>query len=301
MRSISIISSEKTASRIEFDSHADSPVVGKGAIILHHIGETINVIPFIDDLGTCSDIPIVTAAVAYDSPITGERTIFLIHNALYIANMTQNLIPPIMIRMNGIEVNECPQFLASESSESHHSILLPITFRIPLSLHGSFSFIPTRRPSTQDYHNILNVPLTAENPSWNPHCSSFASQENNIIHHNGSIRTKTPTEMAIYSVINDMKDDMNIPYYPDSKTSSIQQEVSPALDTKTLLSKCVSHTTSSFKQQNKKLLVDHHRLASNWKIGTEIARKTSRLQHKEVLEQPYTQHWIGALRQTIKR
>ena len=110
MRSISTISSEAPASRTELDSHADSSVVGKGALIFHHTGETVNVIPFTDGLGTCSDVPIVTAAAAYDSPITGETTILLIHNTLYIANMTQNLIPLIMLRMNGIEVNECPHF-----------------------------------------------------------------------------------------------------------------------------------------------------------------------------------------------
>ena len=99
MSSISIISSEATASRTELDSHADSPVVEKGALILHHTGETVNVIPFTDGLGTCSDVPIVTAAVAYDSLTTGEITILLIQNALYIANMTQNLIPPIMLQI----------------------------------------------------------------------------------------------------------------------------------------------------------------------------------------------------------
>ena len=163
MRSISTISSEVTVNRTGLDSHADSSVVGKGALILHHTGETVNVIPFTDGLGTCSDLPIVTAVIAYDSPITGGTTILLIYNALYIANMTQNLIQPIMLRMNDIEVNECPKYLASEPSESHHSILLPNTLRIPLSLHGSISYIPTRKPSTQDYHNLLNVPLTSEN------------------------------------------------------------------------------------------------------------------------------------------
>ena len=140
-------------------------------------------------------------------------------------------------------------------------------------MHGSISYIPTSIPSTQDYHDLLNVPLTAQNPSWNPHRSSFASQGNNMINHNGSIRTKTPTERAIYSVINNMKDDINIPYYPDSQTSSILQEVSLDLDTRILLTKCVSHTTSSLKQQNKKHHIDHHRLALNRKIGTEMARK----------------------------
>ena len=110
MRSISTISSEAAVNRTELDPHADSPVAGKGALILYHIGETVNVIPFTDGFGTCSDVPIVTAAVAYDSPITGETTILLIHNVLYIANMNQNLIPPIILRMNDIEVNECQKF-----------------------------------------------------------------------------------------------------------------------------------------------------------------------------------------------
>ena len=97
MSSISTISSEATANRTELDSHVNSSVVEKGSLILHHIGETVNVIPFTDGIGTCSDVPIVTVAVAYDSPITGKTTILLIHNALYIVNMTQNLIPPIML------------------------------------------------------------------------------------------------------------------------------------------------------------------------------------------------------------
>ena len=113
MRSISTISSEAKAHKTELDSNTDSPVVVKGSFILHHTGETVNVTQFTDGRGTYSDVPIVTAAVAYDSPITGETTILLIHNVLYIANMNQNIIPPIMLRMNDIEVNECPKFFYS--------------------------------------------------------------------------------------------------------------------------------------------------------------------------------------------
>ena len=62
-----------------------------------------------------------------------------------------------------------PEILASEPSESHDSILLSNTLRIPLLLYCSISYIPTHTLPTQDYHNLLNVPLTVDNPFWNPH------------------------------------------------------------------------------------------------------------------------------------
>ena len=270
MRTISKVSSEKSVDRTDLDSHADSPVVGQGALILHNTGETVNVIPFTDGLGTCKDVPIVTAAVAYDSNITGDTTILIIHNALYIESMAQNLIPPIMLRINGIEVNECPKFLATNPSETHHSILLPDDLRIPLSLHGSISYLPTRRPTDLECHTKLNVTLTCEEPAWNPHCESFASQENSMINHDGSIKTRPPRDRAVYSVINQLQHDMSLPLHSsNSQTSSVLNEISPILDTRNLLLKCTSHTVGGLSQKNKRNIIDHHRLANNWKIKSE--------------------------------
>ena len=275
MRTISKVSSEKSVDRTDLDSHADSPVVGQGALILHNTGETVNVIPFTDGLGTCKDVPIVTAAVAYDSNITGDTTILIIHNALYIESMAQNLIPPIMLRINGIEVNECPKFLATNPSETHHSILLPDDLRIPLSLHGSISYLPTRRPTDMECHTKLNVALTCQEPAWNPHCESFASQENSMINHDGSIKTRPPCDRAIYSVMNQLRDDMSLPLHSsNSQTSSVLNEISPTLDTRNLFLKCATHTVSGLSQHNKRNIIDHHRLAKNWKIGPEMAKKT---------------------------
>ena len=60
------LSCNAEACRTELDSYADSPVIGKYALILHHTGETASVVPFTDGLGTCADVPIATAAIPYN-------------------------------------------------------------------------------------------------------------------------------------------------------------------------------------------------------------------------------------------
>ena len=66
MISISKLSHTPGVHRTEFDSHADSLVVGNNALTLHSTGETDNIVPFIDGLGTCPNVPIVTTAIAYE-------------------------------------------------------------------------------------------------------------------------------------------------------------------------------------------------------------------------------------------
>ena len=44
---------------------------------------TVNVTPFYDNFGMMPEVPVFHAAVAYDFPITGNSTILIINNALY--------------------------------------------------------------------------------------------------------------------------------------------------------------------------------------------------------------------------
>ena len=106
----------------ELDSHADSPVVGRYSRVLEGTGRKATVSGFTTDLGKPITVPVVNAAVAYDCKFTGKTLILVICNALYFQNMEENLIPPFMMRLAGIEVDECPKFLARNPSESNHSI-----------------------------------------------------------------------------------------------------------------------------------------------------------------------------------
>jgi hypothetical protein len=55
------------------------------------------------------NIPIITAATAIDNPKTGETTILVIGQAIYMGEKVQNtLLCPNQMRANGIQVDGIP-------------------------------------------------------------------------------------------------------------------------------------------------------------------------------------------------
>jgi hypothetical protein len=66
----------------------------------------VTVSPFLDSLGKATKIPIVTAALAYDDPRSGETTILVGHQVLYFEQLQHNLLCPMQLRMNGVDVEE---------------------------------------------------------------------------------------------------------------------------------------------------------------------------------------------------
>ena len=142
---------ESKVTETELDSHADSPVIGQYAKILEYTGRKAKVSGFTSSLGKPLTVPVVNAVVAYDCDITGETKILVICNALYFEDMDINLIPPFMMRLEAIKVNECPKFLAKQPTEENHSIYFPQEdIRIPFQLEGIISYIPTRIPTTDE-------------------------------------------------------------------------------------------------------------------------------------------------------
>ena len=118
-------SDDSTISATELDSHADSPVVGRYCTILEDTGRKARVSGFTSDLGKPLVVKVVNAAVAYDCEHTGETYILVLCNALYFENMEVNLVPPFMMRLAGVEVDECPKFLAKNPTDSNHSVYFP--------------------------------------------------------------------------------------------------------------------------------------------------------------------------------
>ena len=80
-------------------------------------------------------VPPVTAAVAYDCEYTGKTFILVIYNALYFRNMDTNLVPPIMMRIAGLGVDEYPKFLSSKPMERNHYVYFPMSdIRLPFQI-----------------------------------------------------------------------------------------------------------------------------------------------------------------------
>ena len=153
---------------------------------------TVHVTPFHDNFGMMPEVPVVHAAVDYDFPITGNSTILIINNALYIWDMEHNLLPPIMMRLNGLLVDEFPKFLCPNPTIENHSIFFPTeNTRLPLALHDTNSYISTRRPKLMsEVNEHIKLVLTSEKPDWDPSSPIYAQQEIALTNWKGEIRTK---------------------------------------------------------------------------------------------------------------
>ena len=119
--------------RMELDSHADTCCVGNGVMIVNETHRKVNVTPFLKSLGTVKRVPIVTAAIAYDDPRSGEVFILIIHQALYFGDMSHCLLCPMQLRLNDVVINEQPKFLMHHPTEKDHAIIAE-NLLIPLDL-----------------------------------------------------------------------------------------------------------------------------------------------------------------------
>ena len=103
--------------------------------------------------------------------------------------MTNNLVPPFIMREAGVIVNEVPKIQTKDPDISHHSLFFPKEeVRIPLMLWGIFSYFPTRSPTVQDLIDFEDhlLALTPEG-HWNPHSDSYARNEENMLDWEGNI------------------------------------------------------------------------------------------------------------------
>ena len=121
-------------------------------------------------------------AVAYDCPYTLTTYILFFHQALYIKNMTTNLLSPFQLRAFGVTVNDTPlQHLdATSRSTLDHSIKVG-DLHIPLELKGTMSGFISRKPTDQEIRDLtgasgVHVHLTSE-ASWEPHSLHYGEIE----------------------------------------------------------------------------------------------------------------------------
>jgi hypothetical protein len=103
---VSSASGEKDWVRVDLDSHANTCCVSSGVLIVNQIDHIARVSPFLKSLGSFSKVTIVSAAIAYDRPSTGEVFVLGIHQALQLSEMTNCLLCPMQLRLNDVMVNK---------------------------------------------------------------------------------------------------------------------------------------------------------------------------------------------------
>ena len=198
------ITQDASISRTELDSHANMPVIGMNAYILSKIGETVDVAPFTPDYKPIS-VELVDAALKYECSYSGEVKILIIRRGLYVPSMTHNLLPPFMLREAGININEVPKIHVTSPTEEHHAITFQETnFRIPLSLHGTFSYFPTSKPNIQELEEPEDVYVLTPT-IWNPHSYAYVINEESILDWEGNMKHEKDHEKRV--VLEDIPSD----------------------------------------------------------------------------------------------
>ena len=211
--------------RTELDSHANMVVLGKNCFVFEWSGRTCNVHSFSDKLGSMEHVPIVDAAIAYDCPYTYQTYISLMRNELYIPNLENNLIPPFIMREGGAVVNDIAKIHCEDPSSDEPCISFPSSDpRIPLRLHGTFSFFHSRKPTDDEIQSCDKIFITPDSSHWNPYCQSFSLNEESMLNHNGDMSLNERRKKYIM----DLEDDSLV---DDSPVASVLiKEYDSAID-----------------------------------------------------------------------
>jgi hypothetical protein len=188
---ISSVGGSNVDSSTELDSHADTCVLGKHALIIHDF-ETLVCITGYDKLGG-KVYKTVTGVLAYDDPQTGQAVMLIVHQGIHIPHLEHNLLCPMQTRVNDIRVEECPKSLTQNPDNNMHAITIPQNigdelYVIPLSLKGITSYFPTHKPTLHEFESSdLRFELTYEVPEWDPQSVLYAEQEEQLLDPYGKV------------------------------------------------------------------------------------------------------------------
>ena len=197
------ISSLKTVNneyRSELDSHANMVVLGRNCRLeVPHApasypgapGSRFATVSSFSPEHEPLDIQVVDASVAFRCP--RDETIHILHfeDALYLPTMKHNLIPPFLLREAGFTVNDVPRIHCRPLTRDSHCIVSrDRVLRVPLRLHGVFSYFPTFRPTDGEYHGAPPSDHHFMTPStypWNPNSDEWGRNEDRFIDEEGNL------------------------------------------------------------------------------------------------------------------
>jgi hypothetical protein len=144
----------------EIDNHADTTYCGSNFTAIAFTGKQCNVSPFTDSYDKIMNVPIATAATAWDNPDTGKVIILILHQGDRLPN---SLINPIQCQKHGIETCDDP-------FDPHRQLGItdPLTeLTIPMDFKNSFVFLTTQAPTLAEINSHPSIEMTDDTP-WDP-------------------------------------------------------------------------------------------------------------------------------------
>ena len=100
------ISNNLDYTRAEFNTHANMMVLGKNYYITNYTGRTAEVEPFLLEIESLYQVPIVDTVMQYDNLYTDEIYLLVFKNTFSILAMTYDLMSPFLLREAGLIVDD---------------------------------------------------------------------------------------------------------------------------------------------------------------------------------------------------
>jgi hypothetical protein len=110
------------ACRSDLDSHADASVVGMEVITFQDFKRPVNVSGYYPKGPVTMALKTVSAGMACNVPGSGAVVIILVHQAINLPHLPQNLLNPMQIRINDVVVDETPKFQCASPTNIYHTI-----------------------------------------------------------------------------------------------------------------------------------------------------------------------------------
>ncbi len=179
---------------LELDSHANTCVLGCGALIILDYNRPVSVVDYDESLQS-KTYQTVSGFVAYDDPQTGRTLHLIINQAIHIRHLDHHLLCPMQCHVNDMIVNNLPKFLAAEPTDQTHALTLtdpnnplqPVT--LPLTLRGVTLVLNVRSMTIDEFnsHDHLRLHLTSETLTWDPTTNLYEKQGNAMMDYSGNI------------------------------------------------------------------------------------------------------------------
>jgi hypothetical protein len=108
---------------LELDSHADTCVLGCGALITLDYNRPVSIVGYDDSLGS-KTYQTTSGVVAYDDPQTKRTLHLIINQAIHISHLDHHLLCPMQCCVNDVSFNNLPKFLATDPTDQMHALTL---------------------------------------------------------------------------------------------------------------------------------------------------------------------------------
>jgi hypothetical protein len=168
---------------LELDSHADTTVLGAGALIIQSYDRPVEVVGYDPQQGS-QMFETVSGILTFDHLRDGQVYHLVFHHAIHMPQLDHHLLCPMQCHVNDVTVNDVPKFLTCFPTNTHALVVQnpdddSTTLSFPLHLQGVTLYLPVHKPTANEWESgdIVRIDMTAENLDWNLNDPTYSSQE----------------------------------------------------------------------------------------------------------------------------